>query len=441
MAVDPGSQQAAARGAFGVASLRPCRPISKQCSFKLDSSSFASRFSESRVSVSVPLRVLPSPSSASTASSTPFPTAPDLRHFRRATHAATGAQSAQKGSRRSRQRSDAEGRDGGDERRGRGKAQETRGSADVGSSDRLLVEQQQQRWADVAADMDFLTRTVRLVQWYPGHIAKAERDLKEQLRWVDVVIEVRDARIPLATTHPQLDEWIGDKPKVLVLNREDMVTAADRRAWAEYYGDREDGGAFCFTDGQHGAGILKLTRQAMSVSKAINTRRRDKGLRPRSVRAAVVGFPNVGKSAVINRLLNRRVVASAPRPGVTREVKWVRLGEGLDLLDAPGVLPARIADQAAAARLAMCNDIGEAAYAVAGVAAILVELLKRLPTAGPHVLSNRYKIKADELSGEEFLEALADRLCMGDVNQAAHRVLKDFRRGAFGWIALERPPL
>ncbi|CAI5956690.1 unnamed protein product [Closterium sp. NIES-64] len=436
MAVSFSSQQAVSLGTLEVSSLGPCYRTSSQGFVSLASRNLATRFSEFRVSVSVP-----SPSSAPTSSATPGPPAPDFLRLRGATRAASGAQSAQSRSGRHAQVSDSGAKDGREERRKSETAKEPSGSADVGSSDRLILDQQQRRWADVAADMDFLTRTVRLVQWYPGHIAKAERDLKEQLRWVDVVIEVRDARIPLATTHPQLDEWIGGKPKVLVLNREDMVTAGDRKAWAEYFGGQQDVAGFCFTDGQHGSGILKLTRQAMSVSKAINTRRRDKGLRPRAVRAAVVGFPNVGKSAVINRLLNRRVVASAPRPGVTREVKWVRLGEGLDLLDAPGVLPARIADQAAAARLAMCNDIGEAAYAVAGVAAILVELLKRLPTAGAHVLSNRYKIKADSLSGEEFLEALADRLCMGDVNQAAHRVLKDFRRGAFGWIALERPPV
>ncbi|CAI5457419.1 unnamed protein product [Closterium sp. Yama58-4] len=396
MAVSFSSQQAVSIGTLEASSLGPCYRTSSQCFVRLVSRNLASRFSEYRVSVSVP-----SPSPAPSASANPVPRAPDLLRLRGATRAASGAQSAQSRSGRRAQVSDSGAKDGREERRKPGMAKEPSGSADVASSDRLILDQHQQRWADVAADMDFLTRTVRLVQWYPGHIAKAERDLKEQLRWVDVVIEVRDARIPQATTHPQLDEWIGGKPKVLVLNREDMVTAGDRKAWAEYYGRQQDVAGFCFTDGQHGSGILKLTRQAMSVSKAINTRRRDKGLRPRAVRAAVVGFPNVGKSAVINRLLNRRVVASAPRPGVTREVKWVRLGEGLDLLDVPGVLPARIADQAAAARLAMCNDIGEAAYAVAGVAAILVELLKRLPTAGPHVLSNRYKIKADSLTGEE----------------------------------------
>eukprot|EP00897_Mesotaenium_endlicherianum_P007652 jgi/Mesen1/6915/ME000356S06116 len=294
-------------------------------------------------------------------------------------------------------------------------------------------------WADLEADLSYMTRTVRLVQWYPGHIAKAERALKEQLKWVDIVLEVRDARIPMASTHPDIDSWIGERKKLVVLNREDMVTAADRSAWASHYS--KEGTSVCYTDGQRGSGIMKLNRAAALVGKEVNKRRHAKGLLPRAVRAAVVGYPNVGKSAIINRLLKRRAVDSAPRPGVTRHVKWTKIGEGLELLDAPGVLPPRIDDQAAAARAAICNDIGEAAYAVSGVAVVLIEILKRLPTAGPEVLTKRYKLSPEGVSGDMYLEMLADHLVMGDVDQAAHRVLKDFRKGAFGWVALERPPV
>lgn len=295
------------------------------------------------------------------------------------------------------------------------------------------------KWDTLDEEIGYMTRTVRLVQWYPGHIAKAERDLKEQLKWVDVVVEVRDARIPMATTHPDLDSWIGQRKKILVVSRRDMVTSADQKNWAAYFG--RNGLSPFFVDGQHGDGILRLTKEALSVGNEINKKRKMKGLLPRAVRAAVVGYPNVGKSALINRLLNRRVCPSAPRPGVTKHVKWVQIGENLDLLDAPGVLPVRIADQAAAARLAICNDIGEAAYAVAGVAAILVEIINRMPGAGPEVLLRRYKMSSEGITGEEFLEGLADRLFQGNVNQASHRLLKDFRRGSLGTIALERPPL
>ncbi|BFI24671.1 hypothetical protein MPTK2_1g13850 [Marchantia polymorpha subsp. ruderalis] len=302
----------------------------------------------------------------------------------------------------------------------------------------MVSEDAVQEWTDLESDIAYLTRSARLVQWYPGHIAKAEKSLKEQLRLVDVVVEVRDARIPLATTHPEIDDWIGDKKKIVVLNREDMVSRDDKNAWAGYYTSK--GVTTLLTDGQRGAGIMKLGRVARSVATEINLKRRDKGLLPRAVRCAVVGYPNVGKSSVINRLLKRKVCETAPRPGVTRDLRWTRIAEGLDLMDAPGVLPMRIQDQAAATRLAICNDIGEASYAVAGVASVLVEMLKRIPTAGPKVLTSRYNIQAADLSGEEFLEQLGQDKFQGDVNQAAFRVLRDFRKGAFGWLALERPP-
>lgn len=170
-------------------------------------------------------------------------------------------------------------------------------------------------------------------------------------------------------------------------------------------------------------------------------KRAAKGLLPRNVRAAVVGYPNVGKSSLINRLLKRKLCDAAPRPGVTKHLQWARVVDGLDLLDAPGILPMRIADQAGATRLAICNDIGENSYAVAGVAAVLVEMLKRIPTAGPQVLGKRYKMEnVENMSGEFLLEEIAQAMFQGDVNQAAQRVLRDFRKGEFGWIALERPP-
>ncbi|CAM6099279.1 unnamed protein product [Calypogeia fissa] len=302
----------------------------------------------------------------------------------------------------------------------------------------LTSERAVEEWTELESDVAYLTRSARLVQWYPGHIAKAEKKLKQQLQLVDVVVEIRDCRIPLATTHPELDQWIGDKMKVLVLNREDMVTTADKNAWAGYY--TSQGLTTILTDGLRGSGVMKLERAAKSVARVINSKRSAKGLLPRSVRAAVVGYPNVGKSSVINRLLKRSVCETAPRPGVTRDLKWTRIAEGLDLMDAPGVLPMRIQDQAAATRLAICNDIGEASYAVAGVASVLVEMLKRIPALGPQVLTDRYKISAENLSGEEFLEALGQSMFQGDVNQAALRVLRDFRKGRFGWAALERPP-
>jgi len=181
------------------------------------------------------------------------------------------------------------------------------------------------------------------------------------------------------------------------------------------------------------------------VSEGINERRQEKGLRPRPVRAAVVGFPNVGKSALINRLLGRAQCISAQRPGVTRHLQWVSMGaEGaLMLLDAPGVLPMRLHDQAAAVRLAICNDIGEASYTTSLVAADFVEQLRRSgPAAGRRMeaLEARFRLSPRALSGAEYLQAVADLHTTGDVERAARRILGDFREGKLGNFCLDSLP-
>ncbi|EMS47043.1 Ribosome biogenesis GTPase A [Triticum urartu] len=331
-------------------------------------------------------------------------------------------------------------------------------------------------WETLDADLQYWTRSLRPVQWYPGHIAKTEKELKGQLKLMDVVIEVRDARIPLATTHPkkrrrlivlrhvlndQMDSWLGNRRRIIVMNREDMVSADDRNAWATYFSSQ--GIKVIYSNGQlgmvytglcpdavyhfpvRGQGTMKLGRMAKSAASTVNTRRREKGLLPRPVRAGIVGYPNVGKSSLINRLLKRRMCPAAPRPGVTRELKWVRFGKDLELLDSPGILPMRISDQAAALKLAICDDIGERSYDFADVAAILVQILLRHPAVGlcetgSEAFRKRYKIDVDSDCGKLFVTKLSVHLFNGDTTQAAFRILSDFRKGRFGWVALERPP-
>lgn len=282
------------------------------------------------------------------------------------------------------------------------------------------------------------------IQWYPGHIAKAERELKEQLKRVDVVLDVRDARIPLATHHPQLSEWVGSKSQVLVLNRMDMITPGARQLWASWY--QQQGETPYFTNAQQGKGIREVAQAAQQAGVQVNQRRRDRGMQPRAVRAVVVGFPNVGKSALINRLLGRRVVESARRPGVTRQLRWIRISDQLELLDAPGVIPAKLSNQQKALKVAICDDIGEASYDNQRVAAALVEFLKEwddiaAPSLVPESpLRTRYGLDPIAFSGEDYLHALADFRYQGDPERTARQLLHDFRKGSLGAIALELPP-
>ncbi|MCU0524317.1 MAG: ribosome biogenesis GTPase YlqF [Elainella sp. Prado103] len=280
------------------------------------------------------------------------------------------------------------------------------------------------------------------IQWYPGHIAKAERLLTDQLKKVDVVFEVRDARIPLATQHPQIGQWLQNKGRVLVLNRVDMIPEAMQQAWLAWF--RDQGEQPCFTNAHQGQGVTHVAQAAKVVGEHINQRRRDRGMLPRPVRAVVIGFPNVGKSALINRLLKKKIVESARRPGVTRALRWVRISDQLELLDAPGVLPSKLTDQAAALKLAICDDIGEAAYDMQRVAAAFVDLTKQLQDITGlnylQKLTDRYGLDPTDLTGESYVEALAHQKHHGESERSARQILNDFRKGNLGSIALEIPP-
>lgn len=275
-----------------------------------------------------------------------------------------------------------------------------------------------------------------LIQWYPGHISKAERQLKEQLTKVDVVLEVRDARIPLASHHPQVKEWIGEKPRILVLNREDMISDVLQNEWYEWF--RNQGETLFFTNAKDGKGVKAINKASQTAGIAVNERRRSRGMLPRPVRAVVIGFPNVGKSALINRLLNRKIVASARKAGVTRQLQWVRISDSIELLDAPGIIPLKLENQEDALKLAICEDIGDAAYNNQEVAQAFVDLLVNLGTE--NVLLDRYGLDALDMTGEEFVIKLAEIKYNNDRERVARQLLQDFRKGYLGKVSLEYPP-
>ena len=273
------------------------------------------------------------------------------------------------------------------------------------------------------------------IQWYPGHIAKAERQLKENLKRVDVVLEVLDARIPLTSHHPQIANWIGNKPRILVVNRMDMIPEKTKQEWLRWF--QGQGEKPHFTNAKQGKGINPIKIAAKAAGVAMNERRRERGMRDRPVRAVVIGFPNVGKSALINRLVGRKAVASARKAGVTRQLQWVRISPEIELLDAPGVIPWRIEDQKNAIKLAICEDIGEASYDNQRVAAAMVDLLVKVGFG--KALESRYQLDPASLTGESYVYDLANNLYQGDKERAARQLLNDFRIGSIGAIPLEFP--
>ncbi|MCC0176913.1 ribosome biogenesis GTPase YlqF [Waterburya agarophytonicola K14] len=274
------------------------------------------------------------------------------------------------------------------------------------------------------------------IQWYPGHIARAERQLKEQLKKVDVVLEILDARIPLASHHPQIDNWIGEKPRIMVLNRVDMIPESAKQDWSTWFKSREQ--EPYFANAKQGKGIKAIKVAAQKKGLAMNKRRRDRGMRPRPVRAVVIGFPNVGKSALINRLVGKKVVVSERRAGVTRQLRWVKISQEIELLDAPGIIPWRLENQQDAIKLAICEDIGQASYDNQVVAAAEVDLLLKLDYG--KVLQSRFNLDPTGMTGEAFIQEAGDRFYKGDKERVARQILYDFRTGNMGQIPLELPP-
>ena len=299
-----------------------------------------------------------------------------------------------------------------------------------------------------------------LISWYPGHIAKAERELADYLKKVDVVIEVRDARIPFSTTHPSVPSWIGNKPLIVAINRIDQISDKALREWKEYYtvnkaySNTNSTSKVYFLDGKMGAGIISLKKEALKVGNSINEKRMKRGIQPRAVRAAIIGYPNVGKSAIINRLLGKKMAKSKNLPGVTKKLQWVRLGgsensgEGsIELLDSPGIIPAKQFDQLAALKLAICNDIGEASYDRVNVATAMCDEINKLhrSTRGyvnMNAIVSRYDLpNFSDMNGEEIVYEIAERYCQGNSISAADKLLGDFRKNMLGWGSLEYPTI
>ena len=282
------------------------------------------------------------------------------------------------------------------------------------------------------------------IQWYPGHIAKAEKKLSEVINRVDLVIEVRDARIPLSTGHPHLNKWIKNKKHILVINRSDMISPNTINNWNKWFNENDKYPHWC--DAKRGIGIKAICKSTKESRLSIDNRRLSRGMKIRPIRALTLGFPNVGKSALINRIANKRVVESARKAGVTRNLRWIRLDSGIDLLDAPGVIPPNLEDQKSALNLALCDDIGEAAYEIESVAIEFIKIISKLnkdknANISLKKISNRYGVDITKgfENPFEWINLAASKHTSGDKRRMAYKLLEDYRNQMLGKIALEVP--
>ena len=264
------------------------------------------------------------------------------------------------------------------------------------------------------------------IHWYPGHIAKAEKQLKEKLNLVDVVIEVIDARIPISSAYPNIKKLLGNKPRLILLNKSDLADEVFLNKWVEILKEKS-GFPVLKTNANSGKDFSGIISNLIKLGEPSIQKLVAKGLLPRAIRVMVVGMPNVGKSSIINKLIKKPKAKTGAKAGITRQQQWVRVNPKIDLLDTPGIIPLRQDDQNAAYKLAIVNSIGENAYDNEFVAEFL---LKNINERYLEKIKQHYKIDGD-LTLENIAKSRNWIVSDGcaDINRCAVFVLTDFRVG------------
>ncbi len=276
------------------------------------------------------------------------------------------------------------------------------------------------------------------IQWYPGHMTKAKRAMKEDIRLIDLIIELVDARVPLASRNPDIDELGQGKARLILLNKSDLASEAGNDAWTRYF--QEMGYHVVKVNSRSGAGLKQINGAVQDACKEKIERDRRRGIMNRPVRAMVVGIPNVGKSTFINSFAGKACAKTGNKPGVTKGNQWIRLNKSLELLDTPGILWPKFEDQRVGLLLAFIGSINDE---ILNRDELASELLSYLGQHHPQVLYERYQAEPD--SPAKMLEQIARvRGCLQkggvlDLSKAASILLDDFRSGKLGRITLEFP--
>ena len=283
------------------------------------------------------------------------------------------------------------------------------------------------------------------IQWYPGYMTKARRAMEQDIKLVDLVIELLDARTPLASRNPDIDKLGANKLRLILLNKSDVADPAVNRRWKSWFESK--GYTVVLLDSRSGAGKKQVQAAVSQVCQAKIERDRRRGILNRPVRAMVVGIPNVGKSTFINTFAGKAVAKTGNKPGVTRGNQWIRLNKEVELLDTPGILWPKFEDPEVGVHLAMIGSVNDE---ILDIRELACELLKLLRTLYPEKLQERYSFSEEELAQEtktgfELLEKIARiRGCLLkgqelDTEKAARLVMDDFRSGRLGQISIERP--
>lgn len=286
------------------------------------------------------------------------------------------------------------------------------------------------------SDEDVKSSDVGHIHWYPGHIAKAERKLKEKINLVDVVIEVLDARIPLSSCYNNIQSLLGEKPRLILLNKADLVEEQELKNWIKILEETSKCPVLT-SDAKNSKDLSKIVNKAVELSEPRIQKLMAKGLLRRSARVMVVGMPNVGKSSIINKLTKTSKTKIGAKAGVTRQQQWVRVNPKLDLLDTPGIIPMKQEDQKRAQKLAFVNSVSENAYETEAIAK---ELLKTLESKYGATVRAYYGLSNDDELTVENIALSRNWIvknALPDIERTSTFILRSFRDGKMGKFILD----
>lgn len=276
------------------------------------------------------------------------------------------------------------------------------------------------------------------IQWFPGHMAKARRQVTENLKLVDIIFELVDARLPLSSHNPMLDSIIHQKPRLLILNKADMADEHETQKWVTYFEERNQ--VAVAINSLEGKGLQKVTKAAQGILAEKFDRMRQKGMKSRAIRAMIVGIPNVGKSTLINRLAKKNLAKTGNMPGVTKAQQWIKVGKDIELLDTPGILWPKFEDQEIGYKLALTGAIKDT---VTNMEDVAVYGLKFLATRYPNRLQDRYGFSVlheDLVETFDHIGKLRRVFGQGgeiDYDQVAEIIVRDVRGLNFGRLTFD----
>lgn len=281
---------------------------------------------------------------------------------------------------------------------------------------------------------------MQIIQWFPGHMAKARREITEKLNMIDLVIELKDARIPYSSTNPMVDEIVGNKPRLILLNKSGIADPNITKEWMDYY--KEKGILSLDIDAVTNYHISSIIKYAKMALKDTFEQRKKKGIKSEQIKAVILGIPNVGKSTLINTLAKRKAAATGDKPGVTKSQTWIKVTPDFILLDTPGILWPKFEDQMVGLKLAMCGSIKDE---ILDLEAITAKSIEYLSINYPELLKNRYNITEIKEDPYETLDMIArKRGCLlkggiTDTTKACVMLMNELRGNKIGAMSYEHP--